>query len=244
MTNLRGQPIDSGLMPSMGTCTLAAVPGRSETGRLECRNSGCRHEMTIRCFDLLARHALDPPHKALRAASIVCACAAAFAVLDWISIFQVLPGTCLTPWDASPAAGLALLVIKGLRFAPWLFLARWSRMSWSLVVRPACRPPLRRMQLRFTRNEIRETGIGGGLERPMTRMPPRPRAESCRKARGIIYPGAITATYLAAPKRLRDRCRTICAPPPSASRKLCSLAKMQIWRVELSRLTRFSPDCR
>ena len=79
--------------------------------------------MTIRSPGLLTRNAPESLHKALRAASIVCAYVGAYVALDWISFFQVLPGTCLTPWNPPPAASLALLVIKGLRFAPWLFVA-------------------------------------------------------------------------------------------------------------------------
>ena len=79
--------------------------------------------MTIRSLLLLTRHAPEPLHKALRAASIACAYVAVYVALDWISFFQVLPGTCLTPWNPPPAASLALLVIKGLRFAPSLFVA-------------------------------------------------------------------------------------------------------------------------
>lgn len=47
----------------------------------------------------------------------------AFAMLDWTSFFQVLPGICLTPWNPPRAASLALLVIKGLRCVPRLFAA-------------------------------------------------------------------------------------------------------------------------
>src|ERR1700752_622337 len=79
--------------------------------------------MTIRSLLLLTRHAPELLHKALRAASIACAYVAVYVALDWISFFQVLPGTCLTPWNPPPAASLALLVIKGLRFAPSLFVA-------------------------------------------------------------------------------------------------------------------------
>ncbi len=79
--------------------------------------------MTIRSLALLTRPAPDLLHKALSATSIVCAYVAIYVALDWISFFQVLQGTCLTPWNPPPAASLALLVIKGLRFAPSLFVA-------------------------------------------------------------------------------------------------------------------------
>jgi two-component system, LuxR family, sensor kinase FixL len=53
---------------------------------------------------------------------VVCVYAAAYIALDWVSFFQVLPGTGFTPWDPPPAASLALLLIKGQRFAPALFV--------------------------------------------------------------------------------------------------------------------------
>ena len=50
-------------------------------------------------------------------------CGVLYVVLDWISFVQVLPSVGFTLWDPSPAASLALLVLKGLRFAPALFVA-------------------------------------------------------------------------------------------------------------------------
>ena len=46
-----------------------------------------------------------------------------FLVLDRVSFFRILPGTGFTPWNPPPAASIALLVLKGVRFAPALFLA-------------------------------------------------------------------------------------------------------------------------
>jgi two-component system, LuxR family, sensor kinase FixL len=46
-----------------------------------------------------------------------------YIVLDWISLVQVLPNIGFTLWNPPPAASLALLLIKGLRFAPALFVA-------------------------------------------------------------------------------------------------------------------------
>ena len=54
---------------------------------------------------------------------IVCGYVAIYVALDWVSFFQVLPGTGFTPWNPPPAASLALLIIRGLRFAPALFVA-------------------------------------------------------------------------------------------------------------------------
>jgi hypothetical protein len=54
---------------------------------------------------------------------VVCVYVASYAALDWISLVQVLPGVGFTLWNPSPAASLALLVLKGPRFAPALFVA-------------------------------------------------------------------------------------------------------------------------
>jgi two-component system sensor kinase FixL len=58
-----------------------------------------------------------------RATIVLCTYVALYVVLDWISLVQVLPGVGFTLWNPSPAASLALLVLKGLRFAPALFIA-------------------------------------------------------------------------------------------------------------------------
>jgi len=55
--------------------------------------------------------------------AIVCGYVASYIALDWISSVQTLPGVGFTLWDPTPAASLALLIVKGLRFAPALFLA-------------------------------------------------------------------------------------------------------------------------
>jgi signal transduction histidine kinase len=62
-------------------------------------------------------------HKMLNVVLIVVGYVAVYVALDWITFFQVVPGTGFTPWNPPPAASLALLVIKGLRFAPALFIA-------------------------------------------------------------------------------------------------------------------------
>jgi len=48
---------------------------------------------------------------------------AVYLALDRISFFQVLPGTGFTPWNPPPAASFALVILRGPRFAPALFLA-------------------------------------------------------------------------------------------------------------------------
>lgn len=80
--------------------------------------------MTIGTFASLAR--LPSPAlqgTARNAAFVICGYVAIYVALDWISFFQVLPGTGFTPWNPPPAASLALLLIKGQRFAPALFVA-------------------------------------------------------------------------------------------------------------------------
>jgi two-component system sensor kinase FixL len=58
-----------------------------------------------------------------QAAIVVFAYVTLYVALDWISLIQVLPGVGLTLWNPPPAASLALLVCKGMRFAPALFIA-------------------------------------------------------------------------------------------------------------------------
>jgi two-component system, LuxR family, sensor kinase FixL len=54
---------------------------------------------------------------------VCCGYVALYVALDWISLVHVLPGVGFTLWNPPPAASLALLVLKGLRFAPALFIA-------------------------------------------------------------------------------------------------------------------------
>lgn len=58
-----------------------------------------------------------------RAVTTICLYVASYVALDWISFFAVLPGIGFTPWNPPPVASLALLLSKGLRYAPALFLA-------------------------------------------------------------------------------------------------------------------------
>jgi two-component system sensor kinase FixL len=53
---------------------------------------------------------------------VICAYAPLYVALDWISLVQVLPGVGFTLWNPPPAASLALLLLRGLRFAPALFV--------------------------------------------------------------------------------------------------------------------------
>ena len=54
---------------------------------------------------------------------VCCAYVALYVALDWISLVQVVPGLGFTLWNPPPAASLALLLLKGLRIAPALFIA-------------------------------------------------------------------------------------------------------------------------
>ena len=58
-----------------------------------------------------------------QAAIVVCVYVALYAALDWISLVKVLPSTGFTLWNPPPALSLALLVRRGLSFAPALFIA-------------------------------------------------------------------------------------------------------------------------
>jgi two-component system sensor kinase FixL len=53
----------------------------------------------------------------------ICVYIASYVALDWISWVQVLPDVGFTLWNPTPAASLALLALKRLRFAPALFVA-------------------------------------------------------------------------------------------------------------------------
>jgi len=53
----------------------------------------------------------------------VCCYVALYVALDWISFIRVLPGSGYTPWNPPPALSLALLISKGLGFAPAIFAA-------------------------------------------------------------------------------------------------------------------------
>jgi two-component system sensor kinase FixL len=54
---------------------------------------------------------------------LTCIYVAVYVALDWISFIQALPGVGFTPWNPPPAASVALLILKGLTFAPALFVA-------------------------------------------------------------------------------------------------------------------------
>jgi two-component system, LuxR family, sensor kinase FixL len=56
-------------------------------------------------------------------AIVACVYVASYIALDWISLVQVLPNIGFTLWNPPAAASLALLVLKGPRFAPALFVA-------------------------------------------------------------------------------------------------------------------------
>ncbi len=53
----------------------------------------------------------------------VCCYVALYVASDWISFIHALPGSGYTPWNPPPALSLALLISKGLLFAPAVFAA-------------------------------------------------------------------------------------------------------------------------
>jgi two-component system, LuxR family, sensor kinase FixL len=75
-------------------------------------------------------------NRAFDAVIIIGAYMAIYVALDRMSFFHVLPGTCFTPWNPPPAISLALLLLKGLCFAPLLFVAG----VFSDVVAVGCPP--------------------------------------------------------------------------------------------------------
>src|SRR6516162_6897226 len=58
-----------------------------------------------------------------KAVPTACCYVALYIALDWISFIQPLQGTSYTPWNPPPALSLALLISKGLWFAPAVFAA-------------------------------------------------------------------------------------------------------------------------
>src|SRR4051794_11571063 len=68
----------------------------------------------------LASHVFGTGREAVIA---VCVYITSYVALDWISLVQVLPNVGFTLWNPTPAASLALLILKGLRFVPALFIA-------------------------------------------------------------------------------------------------------------------------
>ena len=59
----------------------------------------------------------------VKAVAAACCYVALYVALDWISFIQPLQGTSYTPWNPPPALSLALLITKGLWFAPAVFAA-------------------------------------------------------------------------------------------------------------------------
>jgi signal transduction histidine kinase len=59
----------------------------------------------------------------VNALAIACCYVVLYVALDWISFIQPLQGTGYSPWNPPPALSLALLISKGLWFAPAVFAA-------------------------------------------------------------------------------------------------------------------------
>jgi two-component system sensor kinase FixL len=64
-----------------------------------------------------------PLRGAVNVTLVVCAYVLVYGALDRLSLLQEIPSVGFTLWNPSPACSLALLLIKGLRYAPALFVA-------------------------------------------------------------------------------------------------------------------------
>jgi two-component system sensor kinase FixL len=59
-----------------------------------------------------------------REALLIGAYLVGYVALDWVSyVYPVAPPLAITPWNPPPGLSLALLLRRGLRLAPWLFVA-------------------------------------------------------------------------------------------------------------------------
>jgi two-component system, LuxR family, sensor kinase FixL len=94
-------------------------------------------------------------------AGIVCAYVAIYVALDRVSFFHVLPGTCFAPWNPPPAISLAILLLKGLRFAPALFVAG----VFSDIVVVGCPPGIPPTIVANAIIAVGYTGIAAALRR-------------------------------------------------------------------------------
>jgi two-component system, LuxR family, sensor kinase FixL len=113
--------------------------------------------MVVRFLATLIRSRKSGLHSAAIAFTYV----AIYVALDRVSFFQVLPGTCFTPWNPPPAASVALLVICGLRFAPWLFVA--GVISDLIVI--GCSPGMSTTVATNAIAAIGYTGVAAALRR-------------------------------------------------------------------------------
>jgi two-component system sensor kinase FixL len=64
----------------------------------------------------------DVPVRIRNASVTVCTYAGLYIVLDWLSFAYGLPSTGFTLWNPPPACSLALLLIKGIGYAPAVFV--------------------------------------------------------------------------------------------------------------------------
>ena len=52
---------------------------------------------------------------------------AGYVLLDWVSYIQPIASLGITPWNPPPGLSLALILLFGRAFLPWLFLAPLAR---------------------------------------------------------------------------------------------------------------------
>ena len=85
-------------------------------------NSGWRHDEPYPDF---GANKMTPAtlRQAREPLTIVCVYVALYVFADWISLVQVLPDTRISLWNPPPACSLALLLMRGMKFAPALFPA-------------------------------------------------------------------------------------------------------------------------
>jgi two-component system sensor kinase FixL len=69
------------------------------------------------------RNGLKYPRGPANATLVVCTYGAVYLALDWTTLLQERPEVGFPLWNPPPACSLALLLIKGLRYAPALFVA-------------------------------------------------------------------------------------------------------------------------
>ena len=76
----------------------------------------------------------------MKAVAAACCFVALYVALDWVSFIQPLQATSYTPWNPPPALSLALLITKGLWFAPAVFAAELisSASRIAFPSRPFC----------------------------------------------------------------------------------------------------------
>ena len=115
----------------------------------------------------------------------------AYGTLDWVSyIYPVAPPLAITPWNPPPGLSLALLLRRGLRSTPWLFVAAFTA---DVVVRGA-HIPLWLMVIAAALPTLAYASVAALLRGPLCLNPD---FTSLRDASVFVASVAITAGLLA-----------------------------------------------